>query len=141
MCPRNQIATGFESEIFSCFTINENIAWINYIYDCYTNLKLRYGTLRQFSRKKGFIVPAQSQWTCVQRLSPKNKEVSPYISSQAGYRSKKQNSTHIWLHVTLLAISFSSLSFMSALPSLPLPNYQNIACLLLFWHSLLYYSQ
>jgi hypothetical protein len=35
-----------------------------------------------------------------------NKGVSPYIPLQAGYRSKKQNSTRTWLHVTSLAISF-----------------------------------
>jgi hypothetical protein len=54
-----------------------------------------------------FIVLAQTQRTRVQRLSPKNKGVSPYIPLQAGYRSKKQSSTHIWLHVTSLALSFS----------------------------------
>jgi hypothetical protein len=70
------------------------------------NLKLRYGTLRQFSRNQCFIVPAQTQWTHVQRLNLENKGVSPYILLQAGYRSKKQSSTHIWLHVISLAISF-----------------------------------
>jgi hypothetical protein len=53
-----------------------------------------------------FIVLAQTQQTRVQRLSPKNKGVSSYIPLQAGYRSKKQSLTHIWLHVTSLAISF-----------------------------------
>jgi hypothetical protein len=43
---------------------------------------------------------------CWHRLSLKDKEVSPYIPLQTGYRSKKQSSTHIWLHVTSLAISF-----------------------------------
>jgi hypothetical protein len=75
------------------------------------------------------IVPAQTQWTRVQRLSPENKEVSPYIPLQAGYRSKRQSSTHRWLHVTSLATSFSQsyVTFMfqffkfyhSALPSPP----------------------
>jgi hypothetical protein len=45
--------------------------------------------------------------TCVQLLSPENKGVSPYIPLQAGYRNKKQSPTHLWLHVTSLAISFS----------------------------------
>jgi hypothetical protein len=36
-----------------------------------------------------FIVQAQTQGTRVQRLSPENKDVSPYIPFQAGYRSKK----------------------------------------------------
>jgi hypothetical protein len=53
------------------------------------------GTLRQFSRKQHFIVPAQTQWTHVQRLSPKDKEVSPNKPLEAGYRSKKQSSTHM----------------------------------------------
>jgi hypothetical protein len=52
-------------------------------------------------------VLAQTQRTPVQRLSPKNKGVSPCIPLQAGYRSKKQSPTHLWLHVTSLAISFS----------------------------------
>jgi hypothetical protein len=64
------------------------------------NLKLR---LRQFSRKQCFIVPAQTQQTCVQRLSLENKEVSLYVSLQGGYRSKRQGLTYIWLNVTLLA--------------------------------------
>jgi hypothetical protein len=74
---------------------------------CCGNLKLRYGSLRQFSRKQRFIVPAQTQQTHVQRLSPENKGVSPCIPLQAAYRSKKQSSTHLWLHVTSLAILFS----------------------------------
>jgi hypothetical protein len=74
---------------------------------CHGTLELRYGTLRQFSRKQSFMVPAQTQRTCVQRLSPKNKEVSLYTSLQTGYTSKKQSSTHTWLHVTSLAILFS----------------------------------
>jgi hypothetical protein len=63
-------------------------------------------TLRKVSRKQHFIVLAQTQQTHVQRLSPKNKKVSPYMPLQAGYRSKKQSSIHIWLYVTLLAILF-----------------------------------
>jgi hypothetical protein len=35
---------------------------------CCGNLKLRCVTLRQFSRKQHFTVPAQTQRTCVQRL-------------------------------------------------------------------------
>jgi hypothetical protein len=48
------------------------------------------GIPRQFSRKQCFIVPAQTQWTCVQRLSPESKGALPYIPLQAGYKSKKQ---------------------------------------------------
>jgi hypothetical protein len=55
------------------------------------------------SRKQSFIVPAQTKWTHVQRLNPKNKGVSPYIPLQASYRSKKQGLIHIWLYLILLA--------------------------------------
>jgi hypothetical protein len=55
------------------------------------------------SRKQRFIVPAQTQRTQVQRLSPKSKGVLPYIPLQAGYRSKKQGLIHTWLYLILLA--------------------------------------
>jgi hypothetical protein len=42
-------------------------------------LRTGKGTLRQFSRKQHFIAPAQTQWSRVQRLSPQNKGVLPYI--------------------------------------------------------------
>jgi hypothetical protein len=104
------------------------------------------GTLRQFSRKQRFIVWTQTQPTPVQRLNPKNKEVSPHIPLQ-DYRSKKQSSVHLWLHVTLLAISFPQcyVTFfmfqffkfsLSVLPSLP-PASLSEHCLFLFWFSLL----
>jgi hypothetical protein len=48
-------------------------------------------------------VPVQIHQTYVQRLSPENKVVSPYIPLQAGYRSKKQGLIHIWLYLILLA--------------------------------------
>jgi hypothetical protein len=38
------------------------------------------------------------------KAEPENKGVSPYVLLQAGYRSKKQSTTHIWLPVTSLAI-------------------------------------
>jgi hypothetical protein len=54
---------------------------------------------------------------------------------QGGYRSKTQSSTHIWLHVTSLAISFPSAMWPSCFPFLslisllchpfPLLHYQN----------------
>jgi hypothetical protein len=50
------------------------------------------------SRKQHFIVPAQMQWICIQRLSPKKKVVSLYVSLQAGYRGNKilkQGLSHI----------------------------------------------
>jgi hypothetical protein len=43
------------------------------------------------ARKQQFILQAQTQGTCVQRLSPENKGVSPYISLQTGCRGKNKN--------------------------------------------------
>jgi hypothetical protein len=40
-------------------------------------------------------VPEAAQWTHIQRLSPENREVSPYIPLRAGYKSKRQTLTHI----------------------------------------------
>jgi hypothetical protein len=37
------------------------------------------------------------------KAEPENKGALPYIPLQAGYRSKKQALTHIWLQATLLA--------------------------------------
>jgi hypothetical protein len=119
---------------------------------CCRNLKLRYRTLRQFTRRQHFIVPAQTQQTRVQGLSSENKEVSPYILLQVGYRSKKQSSTHIWLHVTLLGILFPQCyvtSFMfqffkfyfSALPFLLPASLSEHSCLFLFWFSSLLQHQ
>jgi hypothetical protein len=99
-----------------------------------------------------FIVPVQTQQTRVQRLSPENKGVSPYIPLQAGYRNKKQSSTHTWLHVTSLIISFPPCYvtffmfqffkfYLSALHPFLLPHYQSTGCLFLFWSSsLLHHS-
>jgi hypothetical protein len=78
---------------------NQDNKFVCVVFSCYR-------TLRQFTRKQHFVVPTQTQWTVVLRLSPENKYVSHYIPLQAGYRSKKQSSAHKWLHVTLLAISF-----------------------------------
>jgi hypothetical protein len=64
---------------------------------------LRYGTLETISRKQYFIVPVQTQWTHVQRLSPENKGISPFRPLQADYRSKKQGLIHMWLYLILLA--------------------------------------
>jgi hypothetical protein len=89
---------------------------------------------RQLSKKQCFIVLTQTQWTCVQKLIPRNKEVSPYIPLQAGYRSKKQSSPHIWLHVTSLAISFPQccVTFMFQF-------FKFYLSALLFWSSFLLY--
>jgi hypothetical protein len=56
--------------------------------------------------KQQFIVPAWTQLTRVQRLSPENKGISPYVSLQASNRGnkmkiKKQALTHIWLYAIL----------------------------------------
>jgi hypothetical protein len=49
-------------------------------------------------------VTAAAQWIHIQRLNPENKGHSLYLPLQADYRSKMSGLTHIWLHVTLLAI-------------------------------------
>jgi hypothetical protein len=81
-------------------------SWM-YIQKCYGNLEQRHGTLRQFSRKKRFIVLAQTQWTRVQRLNPKNKEglLTLHTLGNQVTEAKKQSLTHMWLHATLLATS------------------------------------
>jgi hypothetical protein len=57
-------------------------------------------------------VLAAAQWIHIQRLSLKNKESLPHIPLQAGYRSKKQSLTHIWLCASLLATSPSVLCYL-----------------------------
>jgi hypothetical protein len=46
-------------------------------------------------------VLAVVQQIYIQRLSPENNRVLPYIPLQAGYNSKKQGLTQIRLHATL----------------------------------------
>jgi hypothetical protein len=58
---------------------------------------------RAFQEALFISVPAVAQRIHIQRLTPENKGVSPYIPLQAGYRSRKQGLTPLWLHVTLLA--------------------------------------
>jgi hypothetical protein len=91
---------------------------------------------------------AVAQWIHIQRLSPENKGALPYISLQAGYRSKQQGLTHTWLHATSggyftpSAMSPSShldfLSFISLLYH-PLPlatlSEHRLACFFLFFSS------
>jgi hypothetical protein len=72
-------------------------------YYCCRSLLAEIRDTEAISRKEHFIVPAQTQWTHVQRLSPKNKGVSPYIPLQTGYRRKKQALIHIRLYFILLA--------------------------------------
>jgi hypothetical protein len=64
------------------------------------------GDSEAISRKQHFVVSAQTQQTHIQRLSPENKGVSPYIPLQAGYRGneikkQQQRLAHIWLHAIL----------------------------------------
>jgi hypothetical protein len=111
---------------------NNQCCLINFHYSCCWNLKLRYGTLRQFIRKQCFIVPAQTQWTRAQRLRPENKGVSPYMPLPAGYRSRKQGSSNSTGYLTLVLHNFSRSPvfvtpstprflwfYLSATPSLP----------------------
>jgi hypothetical protein len=86
------------------------------------------------ARKPCFIVPAQTQWTSAQRLSPENKGLSPYVPLQARYRGNKIEKQgfyasasallplvlHDLLHVWILLV----LSLCCAIPS-PLLLYQN----------------
>jgi hypothetical protein len=107
---------------------------------CCRNLKLRCRTLRQFSRKQRFIVPAQTQETYVQRLSPKNKKVFPYIPCKQVTQAKsKAQPTYgcMWLNWLFHSPSamwpflcFNFLSFVSLFcHPFSLPHYQNTACL------------
>jgi hypothetical protein len=106
------------------------------------NYKLKYRTLRQLHRKQQFIVPAQTQWTHVQRPCPENKGVSPYISILASRLQKQKarsnpclvifnsigyftlvlrnvpSSFHPQCYVTLSTFRFLSF-YLSAMPSLP----------------------
>jgi hypothetical protein len=66
------------------FLLNSVLLWV-----CYGSLLAEIGDPEAISRKQHFIVPALTQQTPVQRLSPKNKGVSPYIPLQAGYRGIK----------------------------------------------------
>jgi hypothetical protein len=106
--------------------------------------------VRKLEQRHGILRRGNNTLLCwhrlsVQRLSPKNKGVSPYIPLQAGYRGKRQGLTHMWLHVSLLAtlppellasrFRFFKFSF-SDMPSLsPLLLFRTQACLFLFWPS------
>jgi hypothetical protein len=76
---------------------------------CCRKLPAEIRDTEAISRKQCFIVPAQTQWTHVQRLSPENKGVSPYMPLQAVTEAKsiyaffKYNRIHIWLYLILLA--------------------------------------
>jgi hypothetical protein len=66
---------------------------------CCRSLLAEIGDSEAIRRKQHFIVLVQTQWTRVQRLSPK---------LQAGYRGnkiKKQGLTHVWFHEILQATS------------------------------------
>jgi hypothetical protein len=88
------------------------------------------------SGKQCFIVPAQTQQTRVQRLSPQNK--GSHLM-QAGYRSKKQGLIHVGLYLILLATlpwcygTFPSL----VLPDLPRVQISQVLSLLCRPYSLL----
>jgi hypothetical protein len=102
---------------------------------CCGNLKLRYRTLRQFSRKQHFILPADSADSCpkaepweqkgltlctlVSRLQKQKARFNPYVivGNSIGYFSPS---------ATWPFLCFSSLSFISLLcHPFPLLHYQN----------------
>jgi hypothetical protein len=85
---------------------------------------LRYRTLEAITRKQHFIVPARIQQTLVQRLSPKNKGVSPYIPLQTGYRSKKQGLIHKWLYFIFWLLYPSAMVTFPSLVLHDLPHVQ-----------------
>jgi hypothetical protein len=76
-------------------------------------------------------VPAQAQWTHVQRLSLENKGVSPCIPLLASYRSKNQGLIQIWLYLILLATSsYCYMTFPSlVLHDLPHVQISQVLCL------------
>jgi hypothetical protein len=81
-----------------------------------------------FSGSNIYLHVSSSSAIHIQRLSPENKGVSPYTALQAGFRSKKQGLTHLWLHATLLATSpqcyvtfFMFRFFKFHLPAMPSP--------------------
>jgi hypothetical protein len=73
---------------------------------------------RAFQEAVFIRMPAVAQQIPIQRLSPEDKVVLPYIPLQAAYRSKKQSLTHIWLYVSLLATSPSALCDLPHVPIL-----------------------
>jgi hypothetical protein len=99
---------------------------ILHIFYCCRILGQTHGTPRWICRKQHFIVPAQTQQTPVQRLSPESKGDLPYIPLQAGYRIKKQGLTHTWLHATLLwvqcYVTFFTFRFFKFYPSDAIPS-------------------
>jgi hypothetical protein len=64
-----------------------------------------------------FFVPAQTQWTCIQRLSPKNKGISPYIPLQAGNRGNKTRFNPYM--VTCNSVGYFTLVLSAPLPLVP----------------------
>jgi hypothetical protein len=54
-------------------------------------------------------MPAATQQSHIQRLSPEHKEALLYIPLQADYRNEKQSLTHTWLLIISLATSLSML--------------------------------
>jgi hypothetical protein len=118
---------------------------------CRGNLKLRYGTLRQFSRKEHFLVPAQTQRIHFKGWAQRTKRshlIYPCKHVTEAKSKAQPTYGYMWLHWLFYSPSvmwpsscFSSLSFISLLcHPFPLPRYQNTACLFLFWSfSLLQY--
>jgi hypothetical protein len=109
------------------------------------NLKLRYGTLRQFSRKQHFNVLEQTQWTRVQSLSPENRILTLYTLASRLQKQKAKFIPHmaaydfIGCFISYVTFSSNFLSFICLHCHLfPLPHYQNTACLFLFWSSTLH---
>jgi hypothetical protein len=56
---------------------------------------------KAFPEAMFITMPTAAQQIHIRRLSSKNKGALPSIPLQAGYRSKKQGLTHIWLYASL----------------------------------------
>jgi hypothetical protein len=77
--------------------------------EMFQDIKIRKWGTKSFWEAMFISMPAVPQQIHIQRLNPENKGALPYIPFPAGYRSKKQSLTHIWLLVISLATSSSVL--------------------------------
>jgi hypothetical protein len=106
-------------------------------WDCCGNLKLRYGTLRQLSRKERFIVPADSADACPKAEPREQRDLTVYTLASRLQKQKARSNPYMVIfnstgYFTLMLCDFPppqcyltlsmfrSLRFyLSAMPSLP----------------------
>jgi hypothetical protein len=115
-------------------------------YQCCGNLKLRYGTLRQISRKQHWLCPHRPSILMSKGWAPRTKGSHLLHPCKQLQKQKTKFNPHMaacdfigyfillvlcdHLHVSV----FVSFIFLLCHP-FPLPHYQNTACLFLFWSS------